>query len=141
MALARGIQGFQISAARALNQAFAKTTGRARRGRVFSDRYHAVPLTTPTQVRHAMRYVLNNWRRHREDQGIETMFWDVDYFSSGVSFTGWKELHGASYLPSAPKRYVPLPVAGPRTWLLAEGWQRAGTISMYSVPGPVRRNA
>ncbi len=139
LALARGLQGFEISAARHLNRAISKATGTRRRGCVFVDRYYAVPLRSPSQVRNAVRYVLNNWRRHREDQGIDTMFWDVDYFSSGVSFSGWQELAGAAFLPPAPPGYEHLGVASPRTWLLAEGWTRAGTISMHSVPGPLER--
>ncbi len=104
---------------------------------MFSDRYHARVLRSPRQVRNAVRYVLNNWRRHHEDQGIETMFWDVDYFSSGVSFTGWKELQGTTYVPEVQVGYAQLPVCSPRTWLLSVGWERAGTISMHAVPGPI----
>ena len=125
-----------VVVARHLNRAISKTTSKRRRGRVFVDRYHAVALRSPSQVRHAVRYVLNNWRRHNEDQGIETMFWDVDYFSSGVSFSGWKELAGSTSLPPIPKGYEPLRVVPPQTWLLSEGWVRAGTISMYAIPGP-----
>ena len=59
-ALAKGMQSLQISAARKLNAAL------GRRGSVFVDRYHPVVITTPRQARHALAYVLNNWRRHRE---------------------------------------------------------------------------
>ncbi len=48
IALARGMQGFQIAAARALNRAF------GRRGAVFADRYHARPLATRAAVRAAV---------------------------------------------------------------------------------------
>ncbi|MGE3457675.1 MAG: hypothetical protein AB7O24_21360, partial [Kofleriaceae bacterium] len=44
-ALARGMQGFQVSAARQLNAAV------ARRGTVFPDRYRAEPLRTTRAVR------------------------------------------------------------------------------------------
>jgi hypothetical protein len=40
-ALARGMQGFEISAAKHLNAAVSKARGRRRRGAVFPDRYHA----------------------------------------------------------------------------------------------------
>src|SRR5678816_1454743 len=40
MALARGMQAFQISAAMRLNGAFSKQIGTRRRGAVFPDRYH-----------------------------------------------------------------------------------------------------
>ena len=41
VALARGLQAFQISAAKWLNKAELGHTGRARRGPAFPDRYHA----------------------------------------------------------------------------------------------------
>ena len=48
-ALARGMQGFQIAAARYLNRVA------NRRGAVFPDRYRARILTTRRAVRHAIR--------------------------------------------------------------------------------------
>ena len=136
-ALARGMQVFQSAAARLLNKAISKARRRLRRGRVFQDRYHPVVITNPTQAHHSLSYVLNNWRRHKRDEGGETMFWDVDFFSSGPMFDGWKELDGTRY--PLPDGYVPLPVAMPHTWLLAQGWKRAGTISMHGRPGPRAR--
>jgi len=129
-ALARGMQGFEIAAAHRLNAAVSKTTGRRRRGRVFSDRYHARILRTPTQVRHALNYVLNNWRHHSEHQGMESMFWEVDYFSTGPTFVGWREP-----VPPIPTKYQPLPKCAPVTWLLSIGWAKSGEISMYATPG------
>jgi REP element-mobilizing transposase RayT len=55
-ALARGMQGFTISAARHVNTALGDGKHR-RRGNVFADRYHVKVITTPTQARHALRYV------------------------------------------------------------------------------------
>src|SRR3954462_763900 len=72
-ALASGMQGFQISAAKHLNAAISKgRPGPRRRGAVFPDRYYAEIIATPTQARHALNYVINNWRRHREDRGEVT---------------------------------------------------------------------
>src|SRR5262249_14142882 len=60
-ALAAGMQGFQISAAKHLNAAISKgKPGPRRRGTVFPDRYHAEVITSPRQARHALNYVLNN---------------------------------------------------------------------------------
>src|SRR3954451_25127034 len=56
-ALARGMQGFLISAARHINTALGDAKQR-RRGKVFADRYHLTVITTPTQARHAIRYTL-----------------------------------------------------------------------------------
>jgi len=35
-----------------------------RRGQLFGDRYHRHDLTTPTEVRNALRYILFNTRKH-----------------------------------------------------------------------------
>jgi REP-associated tyrosine transposase len=129
-ALAKGMQGFQVAAARRINEAISKQRGTTRHGRVFVDRYHARILRTPTEVRHAINYVLNNWRHHDEDDGFESRSWDVDYFSSGPTFTGWRDP-----IPPLPSGYMPLQTSKPTTWLLNVGWTRAGTISMYSRPG------
>jgi REP element-mobilizing transposase RayT len=132
-ALARGMHVFEIVAAKFLNKVITRETGRLRRGRVFGDRYHAVVIKSPKQMRNTLSYVLNNWRRHRQDEGVDSMFWDVDYFSSGPVFTGWDE--GPQPLPSG---YQPLPVRGARTWLLSTGWRKAGSISLRARPGPIR---
>src|SRR6266850_707963 len=57
-ALSRGMQGLAIRIARAVNRAA------GRKGRVFSDHYFARELRTPTEVRRAVRYVLDNFIRH-----------------------------------------------------------------------------
>ena len=82
-ALARGMQGFQISAARNINTALGDGE-RRRRGKVFADRYHLEVITSPTRARHVISYVLNNWRKHREDQAELPSTWLVDPFSSGM---------------------------------------------------------
>jgi len=128
-ALARGMQGFEIAAAHRLNAALSKEIGRLRRGRVFSDRYHARILRTPTQVLNVLNYALNNWRHHSEHRGMETMSWDVDYFSSAPTFMRWKEPS-----PPLPTRYDPLPMRPPATWLLSVGWTKSGGISIFSTP-------
>jgi len=51
-ALASGMQGFQISAAKHLNAAISRDRpGPRRRGAVFPDRYYAEIIKTPTQAR------------------------------------------------------------------------------------------
>src|SRR5262245_11446493 len=68
-ALSRGMQGFQISAAKHINRAYSEKLrlARRRRGSVFPDRFHEEIIKSPRQARHALSYVLNNWRKHRED--------------------------------------------------------------------------
>ena len=132
IALAKGMYVFEMVAAKLLNKVVTRETGRLRRGRVFCDRYHAVVITSPKQMRNTICYVLNNWRRHGQDQDADSMFWSVDYFSSGATFAGWQE--GAHTLP---RGYEPLPVQGAKSWLLSTGWRKAGSISMYARPGPM----
>src|SRR5215475_227325 len=91
LALARGMQGFQISAARHINTTLGVGC-RRRRGPVFADRYHVEVITSPTRAHHALSYVLGNWRHHGEDQQGQARTWLVDPFSSGISFPDWKEL-------------------------------------------------
>jgi len=90
-ALARGMQGFEISAARNINTALGDGV-RRRRGKVFADRYHVEVIRSPTQARHAIRYVLGNWRRHGEDREGLPSTWLVDPFSTAILFPEWQEL-------------------------------------------------
>src|SRR4051812_6038665 len=92
-ALATGMQGFEISAARHINTAL-RVGARRRRGAVFAERYHVVVIRSPKQTRHVLAYVMNNWRKHGEDRSGLPSTWLVDPFSSAVSFAGWKELEG-----------------------------------------------
>jgi REP element-mobilizing transposase RayT len=135
-ALAKGMQAFEISAARHINQAMTKRCRRVRRGRVFSDRYHARAITTPLAARHALAYVINNWRRHGKDRDIDLMFLDVDPFSSGASFLGWKERDARIDRGETLDGEPPLVVSPPQTWLLSNGWTKYGPISVHEVPGP-----
>jgi REP element-mobilizing transposase RayT len=142
-ALASGMQGFQISAAKHLNAAISKgRPGPRRRGIVFPDRYHAEIITSPRQARHALRYVLLNWRKHEEDRRQPMAEWKIDWFSSAAMFPSWAEYRPYEeepFLWRGPKTYEPLQVFRPQTWLLSEGWRRAGaTISIHEVPSTKR---
>jgi REP element-mobilizing transposase RayT len=133
-ALAAGMQSFQISAAKRLNAAISQDRpGPRRRGRVFPDRYHAETVTSPTQAHHALSYVINNWRKHQEDRG-EGRHWSFDPYSSASRFSDWLEDGEAAFGLFQPPLFKPLAVQPPRTWLLREGWKKAGPISCHSVP-------
>jgi REP element-mobilizing transposase RayT len=121
--LSRGMIAFKTSCARRLNAVV------ARRGPVFSDRYHARYLLTPAQVRNALCYVMNNWIRHGEHRKHPT--WTTDACSSAELFDGW---NGApmSCLPDDE----PIPVAEPRFWLMRIGWKRHGLIGLREAPRP-----
>lgn len=125
-ALTRGMQSFAIRAAGAIN----RETGSC--GKVFKFRYHATQIKTARYARHALAYVLNNWRRHREDFAngrMERAY--LDEFSSAVSFDGW------TIRFARKPGYQPLPVSPPRTRLLRDDWRRYGPIDPWSCPGPL----
>jgi len=136
-ALGRGMQGFEISAARHINSALA-VGYRRRRGAVFADRYRLEVISSPTRARHALAYVLNNWRKHREDRDALSSTWLVDPFSSGVTFPDWAELDGRDVMWPIRDTYDPLVVRRPRSWLLREGWKLHGSISAREVPSKHR---
>ena len=123
-ALSRGMASFNISCAKRLNRSF------GRRGRVFSDRYHARALRTPAEVRRALAYTLNNWRHHGEDKGTG---WYTDPFSSAAFFDGWRNDHRPRPPPWLEDERVP--VARAQFWLLREGWRRHGAIDPREAPG------
>jgi REP element-mobilizing transposase RayT len=115
-ALARGMQGLAIRIARALNRIA------GRRGKVFADRYFARILTTPTQVRRTLVYVLQNSAHHDAlAAGI------LDVYSSGAYFGGWR---GRLRLPLVHDGEPPVVPA--TRWLLTTGWLRVG--------GPIARD-
>jgi REP element-mobilizing transposase RayT len=129
-ALESGMRRLSISLARQINKSL------SRRGKVFEFRYHSEEITSPTQTRNALAYVLNNWRRHREDEGfdVSARTAKLDKFSSAILFTGWADFR----LTVWPENYDPLPVSPPQTWLLKVGWQLARRpIKPSDTPGPL----
>jgi hypothetical protein len=64
-ALATGMQSLGIRIAQSLNGMM------ERKGRVLSDRYHARILKTPTEVRHCVRYLQTNARKHYQVPGSD----------------------------------------------------------------------
>jgi len=113
-AFRRGIQGLAIRLAKGINRAL------RRRGRVWGDRYHARDLATPLEMRHALVYVLQNWRKHMA--GARGM----DPHSSAAWFAGWRTpTQGAAGKP---------PVVAAATWLARVGWRRHGVIGVDELP-------
>ena len=126
-ALAAGMQRLNNLTARALNREL------GRRGRLFEFRYHATQIKSPKQARHSLAYVLNNWRRHNEDESCErAQTAKIDPYASGLSFDGW-----AAPKFDVPADFTPLPVSEPQTWLLRVGWRKHGLIDPVEVPGPL----
>jgi hypothetical protein len=128
-ARARGMQGWGVRMARAINGFFGRS------GPVFGDRYHIEVLETPTQVRNALCYVLQNARRHGE--WLDDAFHGADPFSSAWWFDGWKDASWKEGIGPPEHRTV----AEPESWLLRVGWQRAkpGLVAIDEVPAARRR--
>ncbi|MBV8761841.1 MAG: transposase [Deltaproteobacteria bacterium] len=133
-ALSHGMRSLAIMAARAINRVLGRS------GKVFAYRYHATAIASPRQMRNALSYVLNNWRRHDEDESSEAAHRAaLDPYSTALAFRGWKQ--GMFAIPAGERLaggrlagYEPLPAATPETWLLRVGWERHGPISAYDVP-------
>ena len=109
--------------ARAVNRVADRT------GRVVADRYHARLLPTPKEVRHALRYVLLNARRHAVKATPR----------SGAPcgstrrpparwFDGWKRGVPDTDEVTRPRLRNGPAVARARTWLLGVGWRRHGLL-------------
>jgi hypothetical protein len=82
-------------------------------------------LRTPREVRNALVYVLNNFRKHiRGARGL-------DPCSSARWFDGWRTTTGHAIDAS--------PLARASTWLARVGWRRRGLIDVNEGPRLVRR--
>jgi REP element-mobilizing transposase RayT len=121
VALSRGASGLSIRLARALNRVL------GRRGCVWGDRYHARALSTPREVRHALVYVLMNWRKHLG--GVR----GLDPCASGYWFDGWRTNQVEPEACARSPAGAP-PVAPARTWLGAIGWRRYGLVDVRERP-------
>jgi hypothetical protein len=121
-ALARGIQGWAVRVARAVNRKL------GRRGSVFADRYHLEIITMPQQMRNTYCYVLQNARHHGYDIG--NAWHGLDPFSSGWWFDGWSRDDWRTGLnpPDTPT------VAPARSWLATTGWRRYSPIGITESP-------
>ena len=125
-ALQLGMQGFEIRLARRLNSATKRS------GKLFAQRYHARALTTPTQVRNTLRYVLLN-RRHHAAEKYAARNW-IDPWSSAAWFDGWSK---PIVVDSWWKRELvgtEAPTRRATTWLLTTGWKRLGLIDYDDRP-------
>ena len=118
-ALARGMQGFGVRAAKAINRAA------GRRGSVFAERYAMTRVTSARQLRNTLCYVLNNARRHG------AKFLGADFFSSARHFDGFST---RVRLPEAETDSVP--VAPAKTQLLRKRWRFLGLIDPDETPAP-----
>jgi hypothetical protein len=100
---------------------------------VFADRYHAEAIDSIARTCNTASYILNNWRKHRHDDGYSLFDGRLDPYSSGVYFLHWKERTLPHFV--IPPGYEPPELGNAHTWLLTEGVRRGRVISCYEVPG------
>jgi REP element-mobilizing transposase RayT len=121
-----GVSGLVIAFAKRLNALLGRLTGK-----VWGDRYHARALETPAEVRNALVYVLQNFKKHGTTTHGGPI---VDHQSSAPRFDGWRiavvSLPARARVPWAPRR--------PRTWLLDEGWRIHGLLHPAELPARPR---
>ena len=108
-AMRAGVSGLVIAFAKRLNKLVERLTGK-----VWRDRYHSRELTTPSEVRRALVYVLQNVRKH----GFELLGPFIDPLTSAKCFPGWN-------MPMT-RGPDPFPPRTPWTWLLGDGWSSRG---------------
>lgn len=132
--LSRGVQGLSIRLARGLNRVA------GRKGRVWGDRWHGRALTTPRAVRHALVYVLLNFRKHaRDPREAYAARRELDPCSSALYLDdGWDVRAGPllAELLTPDAHDAPRPVPRPRTWLARTGWRRHGLLRPEEAPAP-----
>ena len=116
-ALGRGMQFLSSMIARGVNFT------RGRRGSMWRERYHRRDLTSPRQVRNALRYVLMNHDKHGPQDSHTGPA--LDPCSSALWFDGWApEAAAALTALAAHVRWGP-PVVSAQGWLLRAGWRGA----------------
>jgi hypothetical protein len=93
---------------------------------VFPDRYHDEVISTPTQARNALRYVLQNGKKHGAVPRAS-----IDLCSSAPVFDGWSARPSIDSIPATP---VVAAVAPASTWLLTTGWRLLGLLDIHELP-------
>ncbi len=106
--LSRRMKGFGGRLCKSLNRMMEN-----RHGKVLAERYHAVPLRSPTQVKNTLLYVLENHTRHARRSGFDAP-------SGPDPFAGTSVLALARGSPLGRPMASPL-ASAPRSWLLRVG--------------------
>jgi REP element-mobilizing transposase RayT len=90
---------------------------------IFRGRYNMQTIEGPTQMKHALKYVLLNPAKHFKKAPY------LDLFTSAVVFEGWKKLIGhelvlmesMTTMREALKEFL----SPPKLWLTQAGWMKA----------------
>ncbi len=126
-AVSRAMRSLSIRIARRINQLMGVS------GRRIDKRYHMRVLRTPHQVRMALAYVLNNYRRHAAQGKRRCPRGWVDPCSSAIWFPDWmsRPKPARDPCPDLPRGTVPA-----RSDLLRILWKALGLLELEHVPGP-----
>jgi len=154
-ALTAGVHGLAIRITRYVNDLL------MRRGSLWVDRWHGRALKSPREVRNAVVYVLANFRKHASKTvpvGVDPCSSGAWFHGwQGVSARAGPPPLAKRAPPlasgrgratpsptSAPslstgatpfgRHHEELPVSAPRTWLLREGFLKAGRIRLDEAP-------
>jgi putative transposase len=133
-ALTAGVHGLEARITRYINELL------MRLGPLWADRWHGRALKSPRQVRNALVYVLANFRKHAS----RVVPRGADPCSSGAWFHGWRGIDQqrgpplAGRAPPVARTDEKVPVSEPKTWLLREGFLKAGRIKLDEAPRPDR---
>jgi REP element-mobilizing transposase RayT len=129
--LSAGMRSLAIRVARYVNELL------DRKGRFWADRWHGRTLSSPSDVRNAVVYVLANFRKHARRHVAA----GIDPCSSGAWFAHFRGFDPEHDRPRYAARPPPLgaadlgvPVSPPRTWLLTAGLGRTPRIGMHEAP-------
>ncbi len=128
--LSRGMQGFNIRLAKAVNHALGRE-----KGQVILHRYSSKILSTPLRIRNALLYVLHNGRRHAVDMECFRSGW-VDPYSSALRFPGWDAPIAAKRRRAIERGVGPPPeLPAAESWLLRTGWwEKRGLLDLEAFP-------
>jgi putative transposase len=116
--LSNGARGLEIRIARRVNRLL------FRRGRFWADRWHGRALASPSRLRNALVYVLQNRKKHAKHADEPAL----DVLSSAQWFDGYSRPIPVGFRSLGP------PGAAPKTWLLAVGWRQRGLIDWHETP-------
>jgi REP element-mobilizing transposase RayT len=132
-ALSRAMRSLSIRIARHINRAMGE------RGVRIVDRYFMSVLKTPLDVRTALQYVLNNYRRHQAQSKRRCSDGWIDPCSSAIWFQDWSP--PPPRVPRDPCPDLPRGTVLPRSNVLCHGRKAWGRIDPSFVPGPFRDRA
>ncbi len=123
--LTRGMRSFGSSFGKAIRSLVGG------KGPVFKGRFHLTVISSPTQMRNTLAYVLQNYSQH------SNLLEHIDAYSSAPYFADWRRLLGRRVGPIVARHSIkpsmPPHLCRPNSWLAREGWKRATHVTRSRV--------